>query len=519
MNGDSSDAPPAPEQNGITQERDGDERDNKEVEEEQDKGSDQIGDLKKQQEGQEDAGDSRPKLAEGFYEIEAVRRKRVRKGQAQYYIKWRGWPETANTWEPYENLAACYDVIEAFEESLRSGKHRSRKRKRRSTGPVPSAKKKPQGNAASTSRAPDAGNVKFDEGNFVIPSLDDQNHEDVDRSRMGDINNNEAVEQGNENGSVVFPPQVVERKNHNEIDGNLVESTDAPFPSEGRNRLPVDILESEPSEIICLANADQKVGGEILAQTGGLHNGNHKIIGQGLLEAGGLENGHCKVGQEIAAEAGGLENGQKKADGEEVAQGDSFGIGHQMVDGEGIVQGDGVENGQLEADREEVVRGVIFENGHEMIDVEGAMQSGARLGSRKRKPALVKRFNQEKTDCVTNYAPDLTKNTRPGGMVAQNRDQNSVYRSNDVGCKSKSDDITDASSITEIIKPISFSSSESAPDILVTFMAKRSDGKEVMVDNKYLKANNPLLLINYYEQHLNYNTATGPPRPGRDSTP
>lgn len=28
----------------------------------------------------------------------------------------RGWPETANTWEPYENLAACYDVIEAFEE-------------------------------------------------------------------------------------------------------------------------------------------------------------------------------------------------------------------------------------------------------------------------------------------------------------------------------------------------------------------------------------------------------------------
>lgn len=27
----------------------------------------------------------------------------------------RGWPETANTWEPYDNLAACYDVIEAFE--------------------------------------------------------------------------------------------------------------------------------------------------------------------------------------------------------------------------------------------------------------------------------------------------------------------------------------------------------------------------------------------------------------------
>ncbi|KAJ0013690.1 hypothetical protein Pint_20832 [Pistacia integerrima] len=31
-----------------------------------------------------------------------------------------------------------------------------------------------------------------------------------------------------------------------------------------------------------------------------------------------------------------------------------------------------------------------------------------------------------------------------------------------------------------------------------------SDGKEVMVDNKFLKANDPLLLINFYEQHLKY---------------
>lgn len=28
----------------------------------------------------------------------------------------RGWPETANTWEPLENLQACSDFIEAFEE-------------------------------------------------------------------------------------------------------------------------------------------------------------------------------------------------------------------------------------------------------------------------------------------------------------------------------------------------------------------------------------------------------------------
>ncbi|XP_031496566.1 uncharacterized protein LOC116261824 isoform X2 [Nymphaea colorata] len=57
-----------------------------------------------------------PKLDEGFYEIEDVRKKRTRKGQVQYLIKWRGWLETANTWEPEENLQSCRDILEAYEE-------------------------------------------------------------------------------------------------------------------------------------------------------------------------------------------------------------------------------------------------------------------------------------------------------------------------------------------------------------------------------------------------------------------
>ncbi|KAL3516788.1 hypothetical protein ACH5RR_023690 [Cinchona calisaya] len=48
---------------------------------------------KKETDGDDD-GDERPKLAEGFYEIEAIRRKRVRKkmkgGQVQYLIKCEG---------------------------------------------------------------------------------------------------------------------------------------------------------------------------------------------------------------------------------------------------------------------------------------------------------------------------------------------------------------------------------------------------------------------------------------------
>ncbi|MCL7026995.1 hypothetical protein MKW94_021537 [Papaver nudicaule] len=93
------------------------------------------GEEEEEEDEEENNGDEQPdppKLDEGFYEIEAVKRKRVRKGQTQYFIKWRGWPETANTWEPVENLQACLDFVDAFEESLQSGS-RGRKRKRKGT--------------------------------------------------------------------------------------------------------------------------------------------------------------------------------------------------------------------------------------------------------------------------------------------------------------------------------------------------------------------------------------------------
>ncbi|PKU73067.1 probable chromo domain-containing protein LHP1 [Dendrobium catenatum] len=70
------------------------------------------------------------KLEEGFYEIEDIRKKRMRKGEVQYLIKWRGWPETANTWEPIENLKSCADFIEVFEERSQS---RGRKKRRKSS--------------------------------------------------------------------------------------------------------------------------------------------------------------------------------------------------------------------------------------------------------------------------------------------------------------------------------------------------------------------------------------------------
>ncbi|KAF3330306.1 Chromo domain protein LHP1 [Carex littledalei] len=79
-----------------------------------------------EKEDEEENGEQvKGETSEEFYEVEAIRKKRNHNGQLQYLIKWSNYPETDNTWEPYDNIKYCTDMLEAFEHSLQKRKSKS----------------------------------------------------------------------------------------------------------------------------------------------------------------------------------------------------------------------------------------------------------------------------------------------------------------------------------------------------------------------------------------------------------
>ncbi|RWS13632.1 chromobox protein 1-like protein [Dinothrombium tinctorium] len=82
--------------------------------------------------GDEDGeGDEDGAGQEEEYVVEKILEKRKRNGRIEYLIKWQGWPDEDNTWEPEEHLS-CPDLVREFEEKQRRKKEkRARKEKER----------------------------------------------------------------------------------------------------------------------------------------------------------------------------------------------------------------------------------------------------------------------------------------------------------------------------------------------------------------------------------------------------
>ncbi|KAK7386232.1 hypothetical protein VNO78_26298 [Psophocarpus tetragonolobus] len=339
-------------------------------------------------------------LAENFYEVEAIRRKRVRKGQVQYFIKWRDWPETANTWEPPENLESVRDVVEAFEENLKSGKHRKRKRKH----VVHHTQPKKRLERSTTPYSLRRFSTSAAENHTQSVPLNDPSLPDIPAFPQAvlfadDVGNGAEgsslgkAAPGNVNKSANGLEPHIERNEENDYDPTLSELKATTPNGNDTNRPAVRIPEAK------------------------------------IFSGPGPSGNNCQIDAKS--------------------------------------------------------KGVSTETG----------DSGRCRGSKRRKSGSVKRFKKEL------YVGGPVNTENPVGTAVGTAEPAETMSADSAGNHARP-----ASNIVRILKPVGYSASvaSGAQDVLVTFVATKSDGTEVMVDNKYLKAFNPLLLINFYEQHLRY---------------
>jgi hypothetical protein len=83
----------------------------------------------------EDGADGDDMEPEEDYIVEKICDKRIVKGKVQYFLKWKGYPDSENTWEPHENLD-CQELIQMFEDN-RKKKTSKEPDKRKSTAATP----------------------------------------------------------------------------------------------------------------------------------------------------------------------------------------------------------------------------------------------------------------------------------------------------------------------------------------------------------------------------------------------